>query len=418
MKGKLITLIVLCSLLVQHNSCKKEYDLPPVKQSESGSKINISMIKSKYMANMNYRFKADSNLYCVVTADEVSGNLFKEIFVRDATGALHVNMINSGGFYIGDSIRINLKGAVLNDYNRLIQLDSVDSDKNMVKLAAGYKPSPVIMSIGQILANTAATNSVQSKLVSIQNIEFIESDRLQTFADPIGKNTLNRILRSCTGETLALRTSGYSNIADKKTPGGNGVLTGIISQFGNSMQLLLRDISEVNMNGPVCALTNTGTTYLLKDFNDNNLTSEGWEAIKVNGAIAWQVTSGSNFSKVAECNNWLGSGNQPACETWLISRVIDLSAASAPTFSFESAFTFNGPVLETYISTGYVSGSPTAATWQLLNAQYGTNATFKPSGLIDLKSFRHKNARIAFKYVGNLNSGSKWQIDNIRVFEP
>src|SRR3954471_15998796 len=116
-------------------SCKKEFDIPPVKPAETLNKINIAAVKAKYAANINYRFKSDSSLYCVITADETSGNLFKELYVKDATGALHIKLVNSGGLFIGDSIRINLKDITLNENNKLIQLDSVDTEKSIVKLA-------------------------------------------------------------------------------------------------------------------------------------------------------------------------------------------------------------------------------------------------------------------------------------------
>ena len=123
-------------------SCKKEFDNPPVKQIGTGSFINIAGVKAKYRPNINYTFKGDSNLYCVVTADETSGNLYKDIYVKDATGALHVKLVSSGGLFVGDSIRINLKGVILSEYNKLIQLDSVDTEKSIVKLASGYNPNP------------------------------------------------------------------------------------------------------------------------------------------------------------------------------------------------------------------------------------------------------------------------------------
>src|SRR5688572_2971726 len=165
------------SLVFLFGFCKNEFDTPPVKQAQDGARITIAQIKSKYFKNINYKFKADSNLYCVVTADEVSGNLYKDVYVRDASGAIHVKLKFSGGLYIGDSIRINLKGALLNEYNSLIQLDSVNVEKSVVKLASGLNPQALTVSLEQVLVNTAATNTLQSQLVRINSLEFIQSDR-------------------------------------------------------------------------------------------------------------------------------------------------------------------------------------------------------------------------------------------------
>ena len=122
---KQLLYILLISL---HFSCQKKYDIPPLKSLESASKINIVQVKSKFN-NGSYRFKGDSNLYCVVIADEISGNLYKEIYVQDITGGIHIKLNNSGGLFIGDSLRINLQNCILNANNNLIQLDSVDTGK-------------------------------------------------------------------------------------------------------------------------------------------------------------------------------------------------------------------------------------------------------------------------------------------------
>ncbi len=48
--------------------------------------------------------------YGVVVGDESSGNIYKNSYVQDSTGAINLRLINPGGLYVGDSIRIYLKG--------------------------------------------------------------------------------------------------------------------------------------------------------------------------------------------------------------------------------------------------------------------------------------------------------------------
>ena len=416
------TTIYSALILIICTGCKKEYDLPPVKPVESLNKINIANIKAKYTNNINYQFKSDSALYCVVTADETSGNLFKEIYVKDVTGALHVKLTASGGLFTGDSIRINLKGAILNEYNKLVQLDSVDSEKSIIKLASGYNPQPVTLSITQVLANTAPTNSVQSKLVRINNIEFATADQGQAFADPANKSTVYRVIKSCSGEALTIRTSGYSNFAGKLTPTGNGSITGIIIQNGASMQMIIRNYNEVNMTGKLCAMTNTnntaGATYLSKDFNDNSVASGGWSVQHISASIPWSTsTTGSSANPYCQVKNYI-SGANVACESWLISPALNLTAASNPVLSFRNAYNYTGDVLKCYVSTNYTAGSPASATWTALNfnASAGSFA-FVSSGNIMLNLYKSNNTRIAFKYTGSATSGSTWELDDILVKE-
>ena len=400
--------------------CKKEFDTPPVALANDGARINIAQIKAKYYTNINYKFKNDSNLYCVVIADEVSGNLYKEIYVRDVSGAIKVKLKNAGGFYTGDSIRINLKGIYLNEYNRHIQLDSVDKEKSVVKLASGLSPQPLTTTLEQINLNTTATNTLQSQLVRLNTVEFIEGDRNQTFADAVGLQSKNLVIRSCSNQTLTVRTSGYANFASAKSPAGNGQLIAIVSQFGDEngdMQLLLRNSTELNMSGVSCTPT-VSANYLSKDFNDNSISSGGWSNVNVNGNINWSTsTQGGAANPYGRISNFISGANQ-TCETWLISPAINLSAASNPVLSFRNAFNYSGDPLEVYASTNYTSGNPSTATWTKLNFTLsGGNWAFVNSGNVNLSAYKTGTTKIGFKYTGTNNSGSTWEIDEVLVKE-
>jgi hypothetical protein len=411
--------LLLPFVLLPFAFCKKEFDTPPLKQANDGTKITIAVIKARYYKNMNYKFKADSNLYCVVTADEVSGSFYKDVYVRDASGAIRVKLLYSGGLYIGDSIRINLKGIVLNEYNSLIQLDSVDLSKSVVKLASGLKPQALTVTLEQIHANTAATSTLQSQLVRINRLEFFESDRNVSFADAIGKTSKNLKLRSCSGQSITLRNSGYSNFAAALTPNGNGYIVAILGQFGDEegdMQLTLRQYQDIKMDETVCATQTTGTVYLKKDFNDNSISSGGWSQYKVTGDVQWSTSSaGGANSPYAKISNYI-SGNNQSCETWLISPLIDLSDALQPVLSFRNAYNYTGPELELYVSNNYTSGTPSSASWIKLNFRLSSGSwVFVNSGAVDLSDYLSANTRVAFRYTGTENSGSTWEIDDVLV---
>ncbi len=418
-----ITRVLLPMLLF--SSCKKEFDTPPLRSAAAANKINIANMKAKYSPGVNYKFKADSSLYCVVTADEASGNLYKEIYVKDITGALHVKFLASGGFFIGDSIRIDLRGTILNEYNKLIQLDSVDSENNIVKLASGYKPTPAVMTINQInTAASTATNGVQAKLVKIDNVEFVEPDRNVTYADANGRSSLSRTIRSCDGQTLAIRTSGYASFADRLTPSGNGSIVGIVSQFGNSMQMIVRNADEVLLYGNVCTTTPTtppaGNTYVLKDFNDNSLTSGGWTSYTVtNNAVKWVTStfSGATFAKVS---GYVNSANTIS-ESWLISPALDLSSATDPMLSFQTAAgKFSGDPLEVMVSVNYSGGLPGSASWTKLSCSLSPTTSsyiWTPSGEVPLNSYKNAATRIAFKYVSSTTGAATYELDDVVIKE-
>lgn len=408
------TLILAGTLLLI--SCKKKFDEPPVKQASDGARITIANLRAKYAMNpnANYKFKNDSNLYCVVTADEVSGNLYKEAYVKDATGAIHISLVNSGGLFIGDSIRINLKGVYLNDNANLIQLDSVNIEKSVVKLASGLNPQPEVMTIAQIIS---PTTTAQSKLVRIDNVEFINGvSSYTTYADAIGKSDVNQGIKGCSStSTLTVRTSGYANFAGTALPTGNGSIIAIVSQYNSTMQLTIRNVNEVNMNGSLCTTTLAPGIYLSKDFEDLSMTSGGWTQQNVSGSINWTAaTFGTqNFAK---CTNYLPPNM--ACETWLISPPVAIATSTNPNLYFQNACNYTGSQMEVWVSTNYTSGLPSTGTWTQLTPTLSSGSwAFVSSGALSLSSYKSATTRVAFKYIGSASNGKTWEVDDIIIKE-
>ena len=83
-------------------------------------------------------------------------------------------------------------------------------------------------------------------------------DTAQTFADKKNKIGMSRSLKFCSGGTIYLRTSGYSDFAGVKTQKGNGIVIGIYSVYNAEKQILLRDTSDILLTGKRC----TGAAWL------------------------------------------------------------------------------------------------------------------------------------------------------------
>lgn len=406
-------------LCVFNYSCKKKFDLPPAQAAPAVSGyIKIDSIYKRYadyylftappLSNW-YKFSGDINLECVVTADETSGNIYKTVFVEDATGALQIKLLNAGGLAVGDKIRINLNGAILNDYGDMVQLDSIDIEKRVVKLSSGNPVTPTKVTFNQLNSfNSYGHSAYQSRLVVIDSVEFVAGEKGLLFADAIGKNSIDRILLNSNGDQVIVRSSGYSNFANAVIPCGKGSMTVIAGQYRSDIQLTIRNFNEVK-------LSNDGCPILVSTFNDGNIFNGGWINYKVSGNVNW--TYGSyNGRSYAQISNYSGGGNS-ACETWFISPSMNLNSAASPRFSFQSAYNFTGPSLEVYVSTNYSSGDPNLATWTLLSpALSGGGYNWVNSGNISLIPYKSSNTRLAFKYTGTSTTGSTWEIDDVAVF--
>ena len=411
--------LIIFSAVYLFYSCNKTYDNPPVNEVPIGNVISIGDLKDEYPGNA---ITIDSNytIFGNITSEETNGNFYKEVFIQDLSGAIKLKLKASGGLYIGDSIRINVQGLTMSDYGELIQLDNVDVDQQVVKIATEKFITPYEATISQL-----SLSEDQSRLVKLNNVEFSELG--MTYADAVNLSTGSRTMSDCNGNVMSVRTSGYANFADDTLPSGNGSITGIFTIYNSEKQFVIRDINEVSMDSSRCNAGGGGSggsgDYLYKDFDDGSLTSGGWKTFwsGTNPNIGeWEIL----FGTIAKASNYSNSTNY-ACESWLVSPNFDLSSATNPYLIFDNVTRYNGAQLELYISSNYdgVSNPDIQGTWFNLTSYVPNWDTdnfdwdLVSSGNTDLTGFISPSVAIAYKYIGSNSDGATWEVDNIVVTE-
>ena len=279
-------------------SCNKIYDNPPIKEVPIGNIISISDLKDMFTGSATV---IDSNysIFGNITCEETNGNFYKEVFMQDLSGAIKLKLKASGGLYIGDSIRINIQGITMSEYGELIQLENVDVDQQVVKIATERFINPYEATIPQL-----SLSEDQSRLVKLNDVEFSEMG--MTYADAVNLSTGSRLLSDCNGNTVSVRTSGYANFADDTLPSGYGSIVGIFTIYNSEKQFVIRDINEVMLDSSRCNAGGGGTggsgDYLYKDFDDGSLTSGGWKTFwsGTNPNIGeWEIL----FGTIAKASN-------------------------------------------------------------------------------------------------------------------
>ena len=234
-KLKLIAFATLCAALVSLTSCnKREYDKPPMREMKIDSVFTIGQIIGMGATSFNFAEGVTGGVYGIVTADEVSGNLYKSAYMQDrATGkAINLYMSSSSGLRIGDSICVILNGVTASTYKNLPQLGSsdnpLDPDENIVILDNQKFINPKVVTIAEINASQHT-----AELIKLENVYFVQPGL--NYAEDGGYG--ERTIKDDAGNTVIVRTSNYANFAKQKTPTGKGSIVAINSVYNTTQQL-------------------------------------------------------------------------------------------------------------------------------------------------------------------------------------
>ena len=403
MKNKLFnTFLLLAMVGMMFTACKKEYPEPPIQDLPIGTVYTIDEILAMEPGTV---FTDDASVYGIITADEVSGNLYKAAFMQDrATGAaieLYLNAVS--GVRIGDSVRIYLKDVTYAMYNNLPQLSNFEADGHIVILANNKPIEPEVTTIADVNAGNHL-----AQLIRLENVRFTEQN---TFADPTTYG--NRTLADPTdySQTVIVRTSNYANFANDSLPQGTGNLTAIATVYNNTWQLVIRSARELDFDGYVPGGDN-GLPYY-QDFASSFGTYTTYD---VAGPQSWEIDYNT-----AKMTGYANSTNY-ANEDWLISAKFSLENVSSASLTMTYiARYFNNldSDITLQVSSDYTSGDPTLANWTQVPATWisGSNWNDFISTTVDLSRFVGQKICVAVKYVSDDVKAGTIEVQSILIQE-
>lgn len=263
---KIIYFTFFFALAAGLSSCAGlEFDEPPTDGTPLNVDANTSIaeLKALYLPGKLTKIEDDIIIRGVVVADDRSGNFYRSFVFQDASGGIEVliNLTDYYNFYpIGRELAINCQGLYLGEYNGVVQLggytyleggseqlgDIVDFNQRISRGMIIGAPEPAVRTITSLGPQDIST------LIKLENVEFSFSEAGLTFSDAFGRQTLNRTIQDCGGNTIVLRTSGFATFANEAIPEGNGSLTAIYNVFGSTKQLYIRNLGDVQMDGARC----------------------------------------------------------------------------------------------------------------------------------------------------------------------
>lgn len=258
-------LYFLALIALGFNACvDHEFDEPPVGDlPRLEANATIDDIKALHSLGEDPSLISQSLLIeAVVSADDASGNFFRQIAIQDASGGIILRLNATGifnDFPVGTKIIVDCEGLYIGDYNGLYQISGSPEngiedlliDQHVYVTERGLTVEPTVVSIDGLQDATSLSNHLAT-LVTFENVQFIDANTEVPYADVVNRQSLNRTLTDCNGNEIIVRTSGYADFANENTPAGNGSLTAVLTVFGSTRQLVLRDLADVTMEGDRC----------------------------------------------------------------------------------------------------------------------------------------------------------------------
>lgn len=263
-------------------------------QLQETNVVSIADLKAKYGAklkdvvNDTVRIADGVQIKGRVTGNDISGNIYSQVMLEDATGGIIISVAQggiNGQMQIGQEILVDLGGLYYGVYRTQPQLGIpyTDFKKNQTypsrisraewqtrfKILGKPDASLVVPHVFEtseisILNNETVAQKYSGQIVTLKGVEFDTADGTVTFApEAEGATTgygVTRYFKGYTGQKkqIGIRTSCYAKFAAEKLPKGKLNVTGILtvyktsatSSYGTTVQLVLRTLSDIEVLEP------------------------------------------------------------------------------------------------------------------------------------------------------------------------
>ena len=413
MKNRVLTtsLLLLAAMSVLFASCKKEYPQPPIQDLPVGTVYTIDQI-----LNMTPGTVFDTaSVYGIITADEVSGNLYKAAYMQDrATGAAIQLYLNAtSGVRIGDSVRIYLKDVTYDRYKNLPQLSGFGPDGHIIILANNRPIKPAVTTIASVNAGQHL-----AQLIRLEGVSFV--DQQGTFAP--SSEYGERYIQDAMGNTVMVRTSNYANFAGNALPTGTGNLIAIASVYNSTWQLTLRSYNELEFDGiDPGGSSNPG--------DEQSLPYTQLFSTAFGTYMTYSVVGDDQFWKIdyssAVMTGHVKVGDEHFYyenEDWLISSPVRLTDVDHVKAVVSYAAQYTGPSnndVTMQVSSNYEYGTdPGQADWTELSVTYPNSSGWNFQEVeTSLDQFIGQTVNVAIKFVSSASASRTFEVQSISILQ-
>lgn len=344
---KFKNIFFLClSVLVAFTACTDRFDdlnqdeLNP-EYTPNGPVTTIADLKTQFESSIitskdtRAIIEDDIIIRGVVTANDLTGNFYKGLYIQDETAAIKLSVDAThlcASFHLGQKVVVNCKGLYIGSYRKHAQIGS-DYNGTVGRMSLSMfnahvfkdgisapenEPKPVE------LTSTKAIENLQDGMLVKFTEGVFPTAGYAYFADATSgeAGTASTSIILSDGSKLTKRTSNYgSGIANQVVPTGKGSITGILSRYNNVWQITIRSIDDLAGFDMDTKLKEAGKGTKAEPYSAigsmSHQSGEGW----VKGYIVG-VVNGISISETALFEETPATATEPAKKFTATSNVL------------------------------------------------------------------------------------------------
>lgn len=420
-KIKLLSLLFFLGIMATSCVHDDDYGIPEINIEEPNVDVNtnIASVKAMYVSGNPVKIETGDGasipmfLEAYVISSDESGNIYKQLFIQDSpenpTAGVSIST-NANYLYTkfepGRKIYFRVDGLYIGKYAGLPTIGTQEGDEvgrlGIADFEARiFRSLEIAQLVPEIIPMSEKNNPARlSTLVQFENVQFPTGlAGVEHFGNLNDTSGVNRSIEDCDGNTVIMRTSGFSDFKNLILPEGNGTVTAILSVFNSDIQLLLRNANDVQMDGPRC-----------DDGDGDDPSPEAMLAFAGADFEIWQdfLNGLNNFGIKGYASQGSGTGMDGSAS---------LKITTTPSTTENNDYVFTTKTiagLPTNYSkiSFYVKG--TADKSVSLNV-YKTGGSFYPFNLGNLNSNTVLSPAENNQYTGTINTGGEWVLVTLNL---
>ena len=302
-------LIIALLMLGVFTSCLKDYEGPPLTEPiYTGPDANITIAELRtHFSNVTESTPIRSNfiLRARVAANDISGNLFSQLYVQDETGGIIINIARSSlfnDFRVGQEVFIHLREFFITTFGGQIQIGFAGVPVNRIPweifneftFRNGWPQADKVTP--RLVTIDALDDSMMATLVQLDNVFFQGGGELP-FTEQ--GSTTNRFLTDFDGNSIIVRTSSFANFSSYILPEGAGTIVGMLTRHNADWQIILRTIDDVIDFGDEIPTPPETTVIFNETFGNPVQVGTLWPTIAEFAQLGGFVTTGIGAGDVS-----------------------------------------------------------------------------------------------------------------------